>query len=524
MTRDEWVRHFDSSPEVVRAYLLDEKAVQNEDAAERALAFEDDAWPRVMDVVWDAVFGGLSERAFRDRVRSVAGNRKPDDVEKILLLKVVLPLADMVGWDVDARLQELGVALADIQGAFRITLRPVSYGAAVRRIASMAKISLLSEELVRRSRDVFVSFVRGIRTREQVKELLQRQQSDAGVGLTREQAESFVRSMDELTTTTQVLSEEQYADWWNRFQQEGSSPTHTSFENQQSSDVEQKNDPSDVVRGQRTGTSPDELDQAIDDAVSTANLTMTDAYLLKRFRNIVSTRFRDVRNALQAKEMFARDQKLGGLGLTSDEAARAGDVIEQVYQAHRDRIGAEQKKRIEAVAEEQKIKQEERKQTESAEHAEWFKKKAGERNASMALRAQLQKTTATITQEQGKKAGAPTMDAIVGSARMMGLSDELGSMTWETYRRMAKEPNEAAARVAQKFETLKQEGFDRWTEGVQAWRASPIQKSYLTLVAESFAAAKPVAQMVEEHRASDPTLPSSAEIASLIELNSHIQY
>ncbi len=522
MIREEWVAHFESSPESVRYYLLDERAIQNEDAAQKKLGFENDAWPRVMEVVWDTVFGKLSQRDFRDRVKKIAGDRKPDEVEKAVLLHIILPLADLVAWDVDTRLQELGVPLGDIQGSFRITLRPVSYGAAVRRIATLAKISLLSEELVRRARDLFVSYVKGIRTVEQMKEVMQRSRSENGIGLTRDQADAFAVAMHDFMATTQVISEQQYADWWREYQEK---------EEEEKTVVAgmsgEQGIPSSAIGGKSTRDASSELEKGIDEAIALIAWTTPDEYLQRRLRNIVSTRFREVRNAVQAKDMLLRDQKLGGLGMETPEAERLSGIIEQVYVEHHARFSEEERSMIELAAQEQKIKREQKKKEESEEHALWYQQKQQQLNPAAALKEQM--TRAFAPKDSGVETTEPgsrekSLDGIVAPKRLTGLTEEVGTMTWEIFRRMSKDPEQASARVQQQLETLKQESFERWTEGVAAWRASPIQQSYLKLVAQSFAAGKPVAAMVEERRATDPSLPSGAEIAALIDLNAKITY
>ncbi len=214
------MRFFEAAPEAVQAYLLDTPAMEAEDKAQELLSYDHDAWNRLMDVVWDEMFLRISEQDFRARITSLAGDRDPKEVEKVVLRHVVLPLADLVPWDVERRLQELGFPLAEIQGVTRVSLRPVSYGAAVRRIAAQAKVSLLSEESVRRCRELLISYIKGVRLIEQVKEMLARSQAEGGVGLTRDQTDVFVREMVDMLGKTEVVSEQEYVDWFTAFQRE----------------------------------------------------------------------------------------------------------------------------------------------------------------------------------------------------------------------------------------------------------------------------------------------------------------
>src|SRR5574337_908496 len=109
MDRDSWLKYYEQAPAAGQDYLLDRKSSDAEAAAQTALAYDNDAWDRVMDVVWEAIFEKLSRSEFRDLIAKLAGDRKPNEVEKTVLFHVVLPLADLVAWDVDARLQELGL-------------------------------------------------------------------------------------------------------------------------------------------------------------------------------------------------------------------------------------------------------------------------------------------------------------------------------------------------------------------------------------------------------------------------------
>ncbi len=522
MNKDEWLAAFHASPDVVQDYLLDAASSAQEEKAQAQLSYDNDAWNRVMDLVWDLIFKKDSRESFEARIKSVSGDRKPEDVEKALLRWVVLPLADMLSWDVESRLLELGVPMVEIQSSLRISLRPVSYGAAVRRIASLAKISLLNEEIVKKVRDVLVSFVKGVRAKEQVLEILQRSQSDGGLGFASQQAQAFLVEMDKFLMTTQVLSEQEYAEWYRRFQQEGDERDEESQKARVASQVSETG----ITRAGSSAASQDPaLDTAVESALAQIEDLELDEFMMKRLRNLVSTRFRDVRNAIQVRLMLERDVHIGGVGLNPEAAERVSRVIESTYQTQREAIGEEQRKMIEAVQDEQRKKIDERKQRESEEHAAWYKQKVAGANGDTAaeqLRAVIQGQPAPSMQDG--ISGKPTMVDVVAPTRLSGLADELKMMDIATFRRQAKAPDQAAEKIYQKLETLKRENFERWTDGVTAWRSSPLQQQYLRLIAESFASAKPVAQLVEEKRKVDPTLPSAEELSAIIALNARIQF
>ena len=115
------------------------------------------------------------------------------------------------------------------------------------------------------------------------------------------------------------------------------------------------------------------------------------------------------------------------------------------------------------------------------------------------------------------------MDSVRAPTRLSSLSDEFATLTLADFRRIGRTPEQAMEKLLQKFETLKQESFERWSEGVQSWRRSPLQQTYLKLVADSFATGKPVAQLAEERRQQNQDVPTPEELGAILQLNNHVQ-
>ncbi|MDO8583771.1 MAG: hypothetical protein Q7R83_01180 [bacterium] len=540
MESKKWLALFNAQPQPVQDYFTSDLSVKNEQAAKHQLAYDDDAWERVMDVVWEVLFMQLPQADFQEKLKRLAGDRKPEDVERAVLLAVILPLADLVYWDVESRLQTLGLALGDIQSVPRVTLRPVSYGAAVRRIASLAKMSLLQEEMVRRVREVLVSYVKGVRTIEQMKELLLRSQAEGGLGYSAQQADVFIGAMNDFMATTQVVSEQEYAEWLNKSAGEQQEALHVSAKSPASAD-----DDSDIraiaSRMPSAGTGP--LEESVEAMVKQIALPNLDAYLDKRLRNIISTRLRDVRNVDQVKQILAREVKVGGMELPQEEVERVATAIEQGYQSYREPIHNEEKRQIQETLTQQQGKIEERKKRESEEHAKWYQEKiqAKPEDAFKQQWAQAQPSVQPMQLSgQGKQKGVraaispqsaalatgnkPTVDTVQGPLRLMGLEEELAGMTLESFHRLSNNSEEAAKKIVQKVDALKMDSFDRWVGGIEAWRRSPLQQQYLKLVAESFSSGSPVGELVERKRKADASLPTSADIGAIVQLNTQLQY
>lgn len=545
----EWQDGFDRSPKQVRDYFLDPISGQNEDRAQQLLALDNDAWDRVSDPAWTLIFDGMTKPEFREEVKKVSGDHNPDEVERVLLQYVVYPVADLVAWDVDARLQELGVPAAQLQSMFRISLRPMSYGAAARRIAINAKLSVLTEEVARRLREILVSYLKDVRTLEQVKQALQQSQVEGGVGFSREQADQYVFEMEKLQLAVQILSEQEYANWYADFQREATAklldqPVQKPADTDQAkaetvSPVIGEGDTVPVVR--RTIASDDYdglLEAAVEDTTQKLSVTGLDEYLLKRLRNIISTRLRDVRNSIQVKEVLVRDSKVGGLDRHPEEADAMVKVIEESYQAHRGELMAAEQQRIEKMKQAQDLKRDERRKQESEAHADWYRQKVQEANPwAAALQAQSSQSTSAgapasaaapawptpaASPSAPASAAPPVIDSIRPPMRLTSLGSELAGVTLAELRRMARTPEEATERIWQKLETLKQESYERWQEGAQAWRQSPLQQQYLQIVAQSFTSGRPVAEIARELHEQDPNQPTAEEIGAILLINNRL--
>jgi hypothetical protein len=111
---------------------------------------------------------------------------------------------------------------------------------------------------------------------------------------------------------------------------------------------------------------------------------------------------------------------------------------------------------------------------------------------------------------------------VPGGARLAGPLQEIGSMTLERFRRLGT-PGEAARRIAEKVELLGEESFEKRVSGVLAWQGSPLQKTYLELLAQAFKTKMTVKALIEEKRKTDPGVMSAEEMEAILALNNALR-
>lgn len=115
-------------------------------------------------------------------------------------------------------------------------------------------------------------------------------------------------------------------------------------------------------------------------------------------------------------------------------------------------------------------------------------------------------------------------DVKVASPRLMGPVQELRGLTLSEFRRIAKDPEIALQKIVQKVEILGQESFERRIEGIKAFQESGLQKSYMSLVGESFRTGRAITELAEAKRAKGEDVPSPAELSAVISLNSKLHF
>ena len=206
----EWNHGYQHCPKIVQDYFLQPQSGENEDKAQELLALDNDAWDRVSDPAWVLIFEGMNKQEFREEVKKVAGVQDPDEIERILLQYIVYPVADLVVWEVEPRLRQLVDSSAQLQLMLRKSLRAISYGVAARRVAANAKLSILTEDVARRLREIVMSYIKDVRTIDQVKDVLQQTQAEGGVEFSEEQAARYADELEKLQIAVQIMSEQEF--------------------------------------------------------------------------------------------------------------------------------------------------------------------------------------------------------------------------------------------------------------------------------------------------------------------------
>jgi len=118
----------------------------------------------------------------------------------------------------------------------------------------------------------------------------------------------------------------------------------------------------------------------------------------------------------------------------------------------------------------------------------------------------------------------PQMSDVKTSARMMGPIDELRSMNPEEFRRIAPQAVVAAGKIIEKIELLADESLLKRSEGVSAWKSSPLYQLYIKIGKESMERGATISQVIDEMQKKGSVALTNEEFEVIADLNQKLAY
>ncbi|OGL66901.1 hypothetical protein A2856_00135 [Candidatus Uhrbacteria bacterium RIFCSPHIGHO2_01_FULL_63_20] len=264
----------------------------------------------------------------------------------------------------------------------------------------------------------------------------------------------------------------------------------------------------------------------------TVGLTFASPDLQKRFALAVDARVRDVRDAFETRALLEQPVEKGGLGVTGAKLANVVEALEKLVSRRQDALdlGASKDRKafVAKEADERRQREITRRKDEDAALAKRYAEITGQADASVpsvgpdAMRAAsvARMSASTVPSAPGR----PRVEDVRFAQRLAGPVDELRVMTLADFRRLGKDPADAARKVRAKVALLEDQGYDQKIAAVKAWRESPVNRLYVTLSQEALATGKSITQVAEERRRSDPGLFTSEELAVIPKLNAELRF
>jgi hypothetical protein len=285
------------------------------------------------------------------------------------------------------------------------------------------------------------------------------------------------------------------------------------------------------------------IEASIDEIYRASGIATDDEAMAKRIRTVIGNRLRDVRDQMETLETMVQPKELGGLGL-GQEAARAilnaiQVKLKSVHDAHLGEVASQKtawvaKERGEkaeagtgeaqsAQSELERLYQSIVSKTKKAPEAPPVPAVPAPAAPVAAAPANLPIATANpippelrapavvplpvppppppkpppppltvvrpspgvaVMPPAGQGAAKPKMEDVKPVARLTGPVEELRAISIVDFRRLSKDPADACAKIKDKIDVLAEQSYTRRTEGIAAWGASEVVRTYLELMGE----------------------------------------
>ena len=498
-----------------------------------------------------------------------------------IIRNIYWPLREMFGKDLADFLKEYSIDTASWPRQ-RILYKPISYNGAVSELVNRVGLHSAGQQARDVLRDLLISLARGTRMPAQAKEMLTQSSEIGGLGLDEKMAAQTLAMIQELMQSVPLMDEQAYRDYLAAEMAKTLKlvPGEKSLNEPEDGQIA-------TIKASMPPKASSELDKAVEATYEKVPDKPADPYLQNRLRNVISSRLRDVRTSAELLGLLQRDSKVGGLGLERGPSEQWAKVIEESYAAFHSRIEDEEKRKLDIQLVDQKHKIEERRHREAEEHAKWYeekiKKKQSQAEERQQLAAALKQGLATqvahpldarsqvkdkqrfgdlvpapsvvsgqstvdsrlmtgagsvsvanaptvkvsaVTAAMAREAKPASVDGVrpVQTTKLHGLVEELVNMSLASFRRLGKTPQEAAGKIKQRMETLGQEAFEQKVAGIRGLQSSPLMKTYLDLVTQSFRAGKPIADIAEAQRKAGADSLTRDEVEALINLNNSLHF
>lgn len=238
--------------------------------------------------------------------------------------------------------------------------------------------------------------------------------------------------------------------------------------------------------------------------------------LKRRFQKIIEARVANVRDAVATRDALEKSVETGGIGISGGMLANIMERLEQLVEAH------------EAAM---------MQQTQQAKQSH-VDTRAAQRTQTRAPRVSLvqpevmeaPQQTAAAPKPPARKAipstpsGRPRVVDIQGSRTLAGPVEELARMTIIEFRRLSRDPVEAARKLASRISLLEERGFEKRIAGIKGWRSSPLYRAYLELTQEALSEGVRVEEMARRLREEGRDTLTAPELAALTELNAQLRF
>ncbi len=328
-----------------------------------------------------------------------------------------------------------------------------------------------------------------------------------------------------------------------------------------------------------------EVADKIENIIKETGMSFSSQELNDRFKKIMTTYLRGIRNKIDARASLVKEVDKGGLGLdekTADKALKAADSKKEDKKEDKGKVnikskddgtafifedsaGKEEEKKEKAkidtrdldydlasvLKESGKLKKDDKAEAEADKKTPnkegkdnkvktddidkekgkkldlKGKKKEGQFKKGAVLGEGKEEQEEQEVKSQRKPAASDSkrrMDDIKPVPKSMGPIDELRYMNMETFRRMGQSPSERTGKIKEKVELISKQGIEKRLEAIEAWKQSPINKIYLNIGKQSIGQGKGVEDIINNMKKEGKDVLEKEEFEAVMDLNDELRF
>lgn len=201
-------------------------------------------------------------------------------------------------------------------------------------------------------------------------------------------------------------------------------------------------------------------------------------------------------------------------------------------------IALQKNKRIVQVVKEQEKRQKKEHLAQQKSEAEAAKKALNElikKNEALGIReekveikqAKVEVSIPTVSppaQNESAQVQRPKqkVEDVVRPVRVLGPIDEIASMELRDFRLLSSRAQDIPDVIESKVATIAKNGFEDGLQAKEAWRRSPVNRTYVELLKQAMREGKSMPDVIAENREKGMEVPSPAEIRAIMDINKRL--
>jgi len=310
-------------------------------------------------------------------------------------------------------------------------------------------------------------------------------------------------------------------------------------------------------------TNDDNLDKRLADIIKETKIDFASQELAERFKKIMYTHLKGIRDKIKAKEALVKPVVSGGLGFDLNSAENILRLVAKQtpnaeikkptswIQEATSPIARDAEYSLEASIEARRQASESKVETVEEKEEKLLAPLTPAITEKVATAKPITAPIPKITQAKDVKdpkivqtpkvesvpvvnrpvvenlrrteSGKIKMEDVMGSPKVFTPVDELKYMTIRNFRNLGKEPERVIEMIKKKIEALANEDYSKKIAGIQGWKVSPVNRMYIETYQEAINQGKSISFVLDKKAKANSEFINEAEFEAILKFNQDLK-